>query len=34
VAWVDQRVGGGDISNAAQWEHGDVENALDYWRSI
>ncbi|MGA2411957.1 MAG: DUF3313 family protein, partial [Candidatus Binataceae bacterium] len=31
AAWVDERVGGGNISNAAQWEMGDAENVVDYW---
>jgi hypothetical protein len=29
--WVDKRVGGGNIQTAAQWQWGDVENAMNEW---
>ncbi len=29
--WVDRRVGGGSIKNAAQWQWGDAENAMKEW---
>ena len=31
AAWDDERIGGGNISNAAQWDLGDAENVIDYW---
>jgi hypothetical protein len=31
--WVDKRVGGGSIKTAAQWQWGDVENAMNEWAS-
>ena len=32
-AWVDRRVGGGNVSTAAQWQWGDVENVMNEWAS-
>src|SRR6476660_6033130 len=32
-AWVDRRVGGGNISTAVQWQWGDVENVMNEWAS-
>jgi hypothetical protein len=31
--WVDRRIGGGNIQTAAQWQWGDVENAMNEWAS-
>ena len=31
VAGVDRRIGGGNISTAAQWEWGDAENVMKEW---
>ena len=31
--WVDRRIGGGSIQTAAQWQWGDVENAMNEWAS-
>ena len=32
--WVDKRVGGGNIKNAAQWQWGDAENAMKEWATL
>ena len=32
--WVDNRVGGGSIKTAAQWEWGDAENAMKEWATM
>ncbi len=29
--WVDRRIGGGSIKNAAQWQWGDAENVMKEW---
>ena len=29
--WVDRRIGGGSAQNAAQWQWGDAENAINAW---
>jgi hypothetical protein len=36
VLWagVDRRVGGGSLTTAAQWQWGDVENAMDTWSQV
>lgn len=31
AAAVDRRMGGGSLTTAAQWQWGDVENAMDAW---
>jgi len=31
---VDGRVGGGSIESAAQWQWGDVENAMNEWATM
>jgi Protein of unknown function (DUF3313) len=31
AAWVDKRVGGGSVENAAVWKWGDAENIINYW---
>jgi hypothetical protein len=33
AAAVDRRIGGGDLSTAAQWQWGDVQNVMDHWAS-
>src|SRR5207245_3511031 len=34
VAGVDRRIGGGNISTAAQWEWGDAENVMKDWAKL
>jgi hypothetical protein len=34
VAGVDRRIGGGNISTAAQWEWGDAENVMKEWAKL
>jgi hypothetical protein len=29
--WVDKRVGGGNVTSAAQWQWGDAENVMNEW---
>jgi hypothetical protein len=31
AAGVDRRIGGSNVKNAAQWEWGDTEHAMDFW---
>jgi hypothetical protein len=31
---MDQRVGGGSIETAVQWQWGDARNAMDQWASL
>ncbi len=31
AAWSDQRFGSGAVRNAAVWQWGDAENAMNYW---
>ncbi|HME73058.1 MAG TPA: DUF3313 domain-containing protein, partial [Myxococcota bacterium] len=31
AAGVDRRIGGGNITTAAQWKWGDAENVMDHW---
>jgi len=34
AAAVDRRIGGGSMSNAAQWEWGDAENVMNDWAKM
>src|SRR5947199_117552 len=34
VAGVDRRIGGGNVSTAAQWEWGDAENVMKEWAKL
>ena len=33
-AGVDRRIGGGNITTAAQWQWGDAENVMDHWAEL
>jgi hypothetical protein len=34
AAGVDRRIGGGNITTAAQWKWGDAENVMDHWAEL